>query len=67
MADLVCEALEAPAVTLSEAASQYTSSPDNNNNNQNNQNNAGMGGDNMTPFEKVSREKNENDDRSKSS
>ena len=48
MADLVCEALEAPAVTLSEAASQYTG-PDSNSNN----NNQNAGGDGMTPFEKV--------------
>ena len=56
MADLVVEALEAPAVTLSEAASQYAN-PDSNNNNNNNNNspqNAGTGGDSMTPFEKVS-------------
>ena len=47
MADLVCEALEAPAVTIPEAASQYAGPDGNSNNNQN------TGGDGMTPFEKV--------------
>ena len=49
----MCEALEAPAVTLSEAASQHTGPDNNSNNNNQNNNNAGDG---MTPFEKVVRQ-----------
>ena len=49
MADLVCEALEAPAVTIPEAASQYAGPDGNSNNNQNTGGGEGM----TTSFEKV--------------